>query len=83
MIKFIKNLFKKKAPKFCVDCKWYSGPLKFCKNENVGYKEFSLVKGRTLTPLFCERARQRKSMFDIDYFANCGPKAKYFEPKDL
>lgn len=82
MLTYFKNLFKKKEPKYCVDCKWIKKEtivLQVCGNPNVIWNKIDLVYGKTTKNLTCLGARSFHLNNHI--FNTCGPKAKYFEPK--
>lgn len=85
MLTYFKNFFKKKEPKFCVDCKWIDSKITTinsifkCTNPNVRWDQYNLVSGKTSHVLWCSVARAY--LITRDGINTCGPKAKYFESK--
>ena len=79
MIKFIKNLFKKKDPPSCNDCKYMCridfSTMSWCGSPRV---YASLKMKQDILP--CIDSRRNKSLI-FESASLCGPKAKYFEPK--
>lgn len=81
MIKFIKNLFKKKDPPSCNDCK-YMCRVDFSTKDWCGSPRVYASQTMKEEVMPCKNARSKKSFF-FESASLCGPKAKYFEPKDL
>ena len=83
MIKWIKNLFKKRPVKYCVDCLYYKGSCIPCNSpHNKKPYGIDVVTGQKITNSnfrygTCREARH----MGIYTYETCGPKGLWFKPK--
>lgn len=82
------GLFKKQPFRFCVDCRFFesrgsNSSIDMCMRDVIKtHKDINLVTGKKVSSTdiqgsLCEYER------DSPYGWRCGPKAKFFKPKEI
>lgn len=79
------SLFKKSPTRFCIDCRFFelrgsNGSMEMCMRDVKAHKDVNLVTGKVsstnIQGSLCEYER------DSPYGWRCGPRAKFFKPKE-